>query len=61
MEHTQNRYVQVSIGTLSVWYIKLLLEVYDTVNWSEMGKAIPLIASLKEKLGEPFIICQMWS
>ena len=24
-----------------VWYIKLLLEVYETVNWSEMGKAIP--------------------
>lgn len=43
LEHTQNRYVQVAppISILCVWYIELLLEVYETVNWSEMGRAIP--------------------
>lgn len=41
--HTQNRHVQVApLGVYYVvWYIKLLFEVYETVNWSEMGKAIP--------------------
>lgn len=40
-----------------VWYVKLLLEAYEIVNWSKMGKAISELASFKEKLQETFTIC----
>jgi len=34
-----------------------VLEVYEIVNWSEMGKAIPELTSFKEKLQATFTIC----
>lgn len=38
---SSNRYVQVAPPMGILRSLVLLLEVYETVSWSEMGKAIP--------------------
>lgn len=54
---------QIRAGSTPYWYTmwfrtsNLLLEAYEIVNWSEMGKAVPELASFKEKFQETFTIC----